>query len=107
MKALDALRKHSKELWEESIDDYVVHIVDTISTPSVEIEELISEETGQLLSCLKEKDRELFYRLYVEEQDMDEVSAATGMEKSVIYNRLSRAKRKVRKNVERKGNYEG
>lgn len=97
LKALDALRKHSKEMWEESIDAQVVHIVDMISEPCAEIEELISTETEQLLSCLKEKDRELFYRLYVEEQEMDEVSEALNMEKSVIYNRLSRAKRRIRK----------
>ncbi len=97
LKALDALRKHAKEMWEDSIDDSVVHIVDNASTLTSEIGELISEETEQLLSCLKEKDRELFYRLYVEEQDMNEVSEAMNMEKSVIYNRLSRAKRKIRK----------
>lgn len=107
LKALDALRKHSKEMWEERIDDQVVHIVDGTCEPSLELEELISEETEQLLCCLKEKDRELFYRLYVEEQSMDEVSEVMGMEKSVIYNRLSRAKRRVRKDMERKGNYEG
>jgi len=107
IKALDALRKHAKEMWEESIDDQMVHIVGEASISDTEIEELISEETEQLLSCLKEKDRELFYRLYVEEQDIDDVSEAMGMEKPVIYNRLSRAKRKVRKNMERKRNYEG
>ena len=97
LKALDALRKHSKELWEEGIDAQVVCIVDASGESSSELEELISEETEQLLSCLKEKDRELFYRLYVEEQDMDEISEAMNMEKPVIYNRLSRAKRKIRK----------
>lgn len=107
LKALDALRKHSKEMWEESIDDEVVCVVDKSAVPDEGLEELISEETEQLLTCLKEKDRELFYRLYVEEQDMDEVSEAMGMEKSVIYNRLSRAKQKVRRNQERKSTYEG
>lgn len=107
LKALDALRKHSKEMWEESIDDQVVHIVDTSAGPGADMEELISTETEQLLSCLKEKDRELFYRLYVEEQDMDEISEAMDMEKSVIYNRISRAKRKVRKLHGKEVDYEG
>lgn len=51
----------------------------------------------ELLSCLKEKDRELFYRLYVEEETMDEIADQMQTDKAVLYNRLSRGKKKLRR----------
>ena len=51
----------------------------------------------RMLDSLKPVDRELFIRLYVEEQSMEEVSRETGIKKEVIYNRLSRSKRKLRR----------
>ena len=66
-------------------------------TPELAVlENEISEETGKMLSCLKPADRELFWKLYVEEEDLDRVSRSTGMSKSVIYNHLSRGKKKLR-----------
>ena len=60
------------------------------------LENEISVETEKMLSCLKPADRELFWKLYVEEEDLDTVSRSTGMSKSVIYNHLSRGKKKLR-----------
>ena len=60
------------------------------------VEEEFSEETQQILACLKPKDRELFLRLYIEEENMEEVSQSTGLAKPVIYNRLSRGKKRIR-----------
>ena len=45
----------------------------------------------------KAEDRELFMKLYVDEMEPEEVSRQTGMKKDVIYNRVSRGKRKIRK----------
>ena len=59
----------------------------------------ISREVEQMLSCLKPKDRDLFYKLYVEEKTMKQVSLETGMKQEVIYNRLSRGKKKLRQNI--------
>lgn len=50
-----------------------------------------------MLDCLKPQDKDLFLRLYVEEQDMEEISRDTGMSRPMIYNHLSRGKRKIRK----------
>lgn len=36
-------------------------------------------------------------KLYVEEMEPEEVSRQTGMKKDVIYNRVSRGRRKIRK----------
>ena len=61
------------------------------------IEEEISRETEKMLSCLKPQDRELFMKVYVDEQPIEQVSKETGMKKAVIYNRLSRGKAKIRR----------
>lgn len=44
------------------------------------VDKEISREVEQMLSCLKPKDRDLFYKLYVEEKTMRQVSLETGME---------------------------
>ena len=49
-----------------------------------------------MLDCLNETDRGIFLKLYMEEKDLDEVSAETGLKKEVIYNRLSRGKKRIR-----------
>ena len=61
------------------------------------IEEELSEEMEEMLSCLSPEDRELFMKLYVDEMEPEEVSRQTGMKKDVIYNRVSRGRRKIRK----------
>ena len=53
-----------------------------------------------LLQCLKEEDRQLFIKLYLEEKSNDEVSRETGMSKEAIYNHVSRGKRKIRRYME-------
>ena len=58
--------------------------------------EEFSEETKQMLSCLKPQDRELFIKLYVEEKPFDEISKEMNTNKPVLYNRLFRSKKKLR-----------
>lgn len=38
----------------------------------------------------------LSYKLYFDEMDIDEISTEYGIKKEVIYNRLSRAKKKIK-----------
>ena len=59
------------------------------------IETEFSDETRQMLSCLKPKDQELFLRLYIEEENV-EISQSTSLAKPVIYNRLSRGRKRIR-----------
>lgn len=82
-----------KNLNYEDIDDLNIS-EDSFETKALENE--LSDEVESLLKCLKEKDRDLFYKLYVEEMDIDEVSEEYGMKKDVVYNRLSRAKKKIK-----------
>ena len=49
-----------------------------------------------ILNCLKKEDREIFIKLYIEEKEIEDISLDTGLKKDVIYNRLSRGRRKMR-----------
>ncbi len=49
-----------------------------------------------LIEPLSEQDRELFRRLYFHEQGVEEISNDMEISGSVIYNRVSRAKKKLR-----------
>lgn len=91
-KSFDYMRKYLKDLEHTNIED----VEENISTKSDEF--LIDEENtyDRLLACLSEKDRDLFTRLYIEEQHIEEISHQTGLKTEVIYNRVSRGKRKIR-----------
>ncbi|AGX42945.1 sigma-70 family RNA polymerase sigma factor [Clostridium saccharobutylicum] len=92
-KCIDYKRKYLKDLQHENIDD--LNISDD-GTEMKNLENELSNEMESLLKCLKEKDRDLLYKLYVDGMDIDEISTECGMKKEVIYNRLSRAKKKIK-----------
>lgn len=93
-KSIDYLRKYLKDLEHENIDDIELREEDHVSIGI--IQDNMDEQVAQLLDCLSTQDRALFMKLYVQEQDMQQVCFETGMKKDVIYNRLSRAKKKIR-----------
>lgn len=96
LKALDCRRKYVKQLmehgWEDSLDSEQMKQMPEMLI----VEREISEETEKMLGCLKPSDRELFWKLYVEEEDLETVVKSTGMSKSMIYNHISRGKKKIR-----------
>lgn len=94
-RAIDYLRQYQREFTMVDIEDTVIAREDHRIAAMIEQE--ISDEVEKMLDSLKPVDRELFIRLYVEEQSMEEVSRETGIKKEVIYNRLSRSKRKLRR----------
>lgn len=119
LKALDYKRKYARQLQERSLEhaEPFLHAAQNGSPPSSDagagaggkpysgaaagafcetVAEEFSRETEEMLACLKPRDRELFLKLYVEEKTFDEIAAETGTDKSVLYNRLSRGKRKLR-----------
>lgn len=57
------------------------------------------EETERILSFLKEEDAEIFRLVYLEELSMDEVARRVGMSKTVIYGRISRGKKYLRRTI--------
>lgn len=92
-KAIDYKRKYLRELDNENLDDLNITVDDSINEL---LKNELSLEMQEMINSLKEKDRELFYKLYVEEIEVDKVSQETGIKRDVIYNRVSRAKKKLR-----------
>jgi RNA polymerase sigma-70 factor (ECF subfamily) len=94
-KVIDYKRKYLKEVGYENIDNLNIHIPDNSLEGIIKKE--LEEEINEMLSCLKEKDRELFYKLYIEEKEIKDVSFETGLKREVIYNRLTRGKKKLQR----------
>ena len=95
--AIDYLRSYRKELQTVNIEDAVIVQEDHALAGMIEKE--INSEVEKMLECLKPQDRELFYKLYVEEKSMKQISCETGIKQEVIYNRLSRGRKKLRRNI--------
>ncbi len=94
-RAVDYLRKYRQKIQQIDIEEVEIAKEDAVLEGLLE-QEAYRELKG-LLKCLKEKDRSLFWKLYVEEKSMEEISRETGMDKTVIYNRISRGRRLIRK----------
>lgn len=92
-RAIDRLRKIRNSAMITGLDDQVFENVLSVSE-----DEMFNEISLELLECLNEHDRELFVKLYIEGLSVNEISENTGTEKSVIYNRVSRGKKKIEKN---------
>lgn len=60
-------------------------------------EDASDEELEKLLKCLSEEDKDLFYRRYVKEQSITQISSETGLHRDRIYSRISKGKKKIRK----------
>ncbi|MGG5461521.1 sigma-70 family RNA polymerase sigma factor [Clostridium sp. B9] len=93
-KTIDYRRKYLKDLENRNIDDEIV-VTEDKSHVNITKKEL-NKDIEDMLSCLKDKDRDLFLNIYVEEMDIADISKETGMNRDNIYNRLSRGKRKLR-----------
>ena len=94
-KAIDYKRKYLNQQRETSWEEMIETGQEMRELEA--LEEEISLETRQLLECLREEDRELFLQLFVEELETDQVAQNTGLKKEIIYNRVSRGKKKIRK----------
>lgn len=94
-KSIDYMRKHKYESDKMSygeMENYQLQSEDRVEISEHEI----SERMEELLSVLKPKDREILIRIYANEEPVEQVSRDMALEKSVIYNRVSRAKKKLR-----------
>lgn len=94
-KSLNYVRKYLRDLENENTEDV------PLSSEDIALKEVlskeISEETEKMLSSLSEEDREIFIKYYFEDKNMDEISYDTGLTKPVLYNRLSRGRKKMRR----------
>lgn len=98
-RSIDYLRRYSRTCMEEDVSNYESELAknDRIDT----LEQEISVETEKLLEGLKEEERQILLRYYAEEEDVDVLAEEYGVSDSAIYSKVSRAKKKVRKNHRR------
>lgn len=98
-RSIDYLRRYSRTCMEEDVSNYESELArnDRIDT----LEQEISTETEKLLEGLKEEERQILLRYYAEEEDVDVLAEEYGVSDSAIYSKVSRAKKKVRKNHRR------
>lgn len=88
--ALDRLRKLTKIEPMVDIDELPL-AADTPMTDNA----LFNEFFMELIACLNEDDKRLFIRLFWQGETIDEAAAALDREKSYLYNRISRGKKKI------------
>jgi RNA polymerase sigma-70 factor (ECF subfamily) len=100
-KSLNYVRKYLRDLENENIEDVIIPAEDTALKGILTKE--ISEETEKMLRSLSKEDREIFVKLYFEDKNMDEISDDSGLAKPVLYNRLSRGRKKMREAFSIKG----
>lgn len=100
-KSLNYVRKYLRELKNENLENVTLSMEDNVLKEILSSE--ISEETEKMLRSLSKEDKEIFIKLYFEDKSIDEISNDTGLGKSVIYNRLSRGKKKMREAFSTKG----
>lgn len=94
LEAIDMLRKIKRERNRVSLDELEIPQEDAALLNLVDRE--LSEETEELLGCLSPKDRELFQRVFVEQEEPEEAGQAMGLSRDNVYVRIFRGKKKIR-----------
>ena len=98
LQAIDTLRKIQREQRFESVSLEDLEIPQE-DAAFLAVEQELSEETEKILQCLSEKDRELFRRIFLEDQGPEEAGEALGISRDNVYVRIFRGKRKIWKNL--------
>ncbi|MGL5087161.1 MAG: sigma-70 family RNA polymerase sigma factor [Clostridium sp.] len=94
-KVIDYKRKYIKILNEDEIGLH--HLKDNLVVEENILKKELRMEIESLLDNLKPRDKELFIRHYLEEEELDYLSKDMGIKTEVLYNRLSRGRLKLRK----------
>ena len=89
-KAIDYKRRYYKNFMYNELDE---NIPDTKSETAFEIQ----EEIESILSCLPEKDREIFYRHYIIGEKISDIAKSQKKSPALLFNRMSRGRAKIRK----------
>lgn len=100
-KAIDYKRKYLKDC--ENIDIEKISLALDDSSLKEVLEKEVRDEIEDLLQHLSKEDQMIFRKIYIDEDSTSEVSRDMGLSKPIIYNRLSRGKRKIRDEVLKKG----
>ena len=99
-KCIDYKRKFYKENFVELDENIPV----SDQTEKIILEQEMEHEIQTLLSSLSQKDQELFRRRYINEESIAEISHDMKLAPSVLYNRLSRGKKKLQNALRRSHN---
>lgn len=104
LKAIDYLRKASREIKAESLEELQIELPWEDAGLAALLEQELSDELQELLSCLNEQDQELFWQIYGKEEDPGTAGSRLGLTKNSVYVRLFRGKKKMKTFAEnRKG----
>jgi len=93
-KAIDYKRKYIKTL--EHVDILELDIESDFTIEKEALKNELEYELEDLLRNLNMLDKQLFIKLFVKEESIEEVSEEFNLKPSVIYNRVSRGKSKLR-----------
>jgi RNA polymerase sigma-70 factor, ECF subfamily len=93
-RAIDYKRKYLKTL--EHIDITGLEIEGDFTIEKELLKNELEYETEEILKCLSVFDKQLFIKLFVKEESIKEVSEEFNIKPSVLYNRISRGKRKLK-----------
>lgn len=95
-KVIDYNRKYLKNI-EKYKNDYDLEKIQDKEEVSLRIlQKELKEEIHNLLNNLKEKDKKIFIKYYLEEMEIEEMEEEIGLKREAIYNRLSRGRGKLR-----------
>ena len=87
---IDYKRKYLKYNLEENINEDITIIDKNLLKKEIE------EEIDEILSNLKDQDKNLFKMYYIEELEVEDISKKMNIKPFNIYSRLSRGKKKLR-----------
>ncbi len=102
LKAIDYLRRAARDLKTVSLDELEWELLQEDAALAAILERELSGELKELLSNLNEKDQELFWRVYAEQEEPEQAGARLGITKNNVYVRLFRGKKKLRKLAEQR-----
>lgn len=98
-KSIDYIRKYLKDSENENIDD--LFISNRKDNLDILLELEGEEEIKKSLNMLSKRDKKIFEDLYIKGLSIEEVSKNMQIEKSNLYNILSRGKKKLKNNLNR------
>ncbi len=93
-RSIDYMRKYLKHRDILNIDNECIKTEDNIIDNLLKME--LEKELEDMLKNLSEEDREIFKSYYFEDRSINEIARDKKMNESVIYNRLSRGRKKIR-----------
>ncbi|MDP4088218.1 MAG: sigma-70 family RNA polymerase sigma factor [Bacillota bacterium] len=96
-KAIDYKRRNLKQAVQEDISEQNLQTEDTVEAELLYRE--LKEEIYSLLKNFDSRDQELFIKHYFGDKPIEYISREMNMKPSVIYNRLSRGRKKLKEKL--------